>query len=162
MNEVFTTGAEGVQMLAEFPGNWGALISAEMEVGKLARICTMPGKSDTCHRGKRLQFPWSGVSVKSTSRKGNAKLLILGLVRKNYLYVRIYRDMALLGRPCRSNAFLYRHYWILWLPWERPQTVAKSNKLQNQIRLHHQNTTLEIGKTVTESNMCVTESDSLQ
>ena len=83
MNEVFTTGAEGVQMLAEFPGNWGAFISAEMKVGKLARICTMPGNSDTCHRGKRLQFPWKGASVKSTSGKGNAKLLILGLVNKN-------------------------------------------------------------------------------
>ena len=33
------------------------------------------------------------------------------------------------------------------------QTVTKSNKLHNQIKLHHQNMTFGIGKTVTESNM---------
>ena len=150
MNEVFTTGAEGVQMLAEFPGNWGALISAEIKVGKLARICTMPHAREVRHLSSREAF---SISLKRSINIGNAKLLMLGLVRKNYLYVRIYRDMALLRRPCRSNAFFYRYYWILWLPWERPLTVAKSNKLQNQIRLHHQNMTFGIGKTVTESNM---------
>ena len=48
---------------------------------------------------------------------------------------------------------MYRHYLILLRPWDRAQTVTKSNMLQNQIRLHHQNMTLGIGKTVTESNM---------
>ena len=34
-----------------------------------------------------------------------------------------------------------------------PKQAQNPNKLQNQIRLHHQNMTLGIGKTVTESNM---------
>ena len=28
---------------------------------------------------------------------------------------------------------VYRHYWILWLPWDRAQIVTKSNKSQNPI-----------------------------
>ena len=32
----------------------------------------------------------------------------------------------------RAIAF-YRHYWILWLPWNRAQIVTKSNKSQNPI-----------------------------
>ena len=62
---------------------------------------------------------------------------------------------CLFPKSCFDDAALSDSvtYWILWLPWDRAQTVMKSNKLQNQIRLHHLNMTLGVGKTVTESNM---------
>ena len=56
----------------------------------------------------------------------------------SYNHCSIYLWDQLIASFCLKG---YRHYWILWLPWDRAQTVMKSNKLQNQIRLHHQNMT---------------------